>query len=442
MMSEDDDRWDELLRWAAKSRQLFIKKLARNDCSWADDPSKHQSGFYVPSEIRLSGFFPELKNVNLDKPHIFESPLPTFWPTSGEIKQSNLKHYSNKGSEMHCTGVPKEAFADLTPASLLVGGVLKEPVSGYIWHWFFTVDSASDLAARIETSLDVGVGFLCRLFEPSAFAGEGDDEVSRLVAEIEQAMRSGSLAAFISAVGRMPTPEALAHQARCRYMASSGAGSLDPFALKNPGDALMEISRDIEFSLYKAAEMRFRAAEVIRIVTSGDDVVSTVVRNFGHLDALFLSASQQRKSRAGRSFENHIAKMLGDGNIAFEEQAVTGGRRPDFVLPDLAMLNNKERGADDALILSAKTTLRERWKQLALEKFRCGLFLATVDDRVSSSAIDDMNHQGIQLVVPESLKMAKEACYAKKSNVISFRDFFDDEVKRKRAHLICLPAAG
>lgn len=104
------------------------------------------------------------------------------------------------------------------------------------------------------------------------------------------------------------------------------------------------------------------------------------------------------------------------------------------------MLESAERKYDDALIFSAKTTLRERWKQLALEKFRCDLFLATVDDRVSSTAIDDMNRQGIQLVVPESLKNAKETCYSKKSNVISFRDFFDDEVAQKRAHLICLRA--
>ncbi|KAA3655571.1 MAG: EcoRII [Proteobacteria bacterium] len=435
-MVETDDLWDELLRWAAKSQQLFVKKLARNDCSWADDPGKHQNGFYVPSEIRESGFFPELKNVNPEKSHIFESSLPTVWPATGEVKRSNLKHYSNKGSEMHCTGVPKEAFADLTPASLLVGGVLKEPLSGYIWHWFFTVDSGSDLAARIETSLDVGVSFLSGLFEPSILEGEGADELARLVAEIEEAMRSDTLADFIAAAGLMPTPEALAIQAQSRYMTKSGARSLDPFAIDSPGDALMEISRDIEFSLYKTAEMRFRAAEVIKIVSSGDDVVSTVVRNFGRLDALFLSASQQRKSRAGRSFENHIAKMLGDGRIAFEEQVVTGGRRPDFVLPDLATLNNHERGSDDVLILSAKTTLRERWKQLALEKFRCGLFLATVDDRVSASAIDDMSTQGIHLVVPESLKKAKEACYAKKSNVISFREFFDDELAQKRAHLI------
>ena len=156
------------------------------------------------------------------------------------------------------------------------------------------------------------------------------------------------------------------------------------------------------------------------------------MRGFPDLDATFLSASQHRKSRAGRSFEQHISRLLRDGRIAFEEQAITGGRRPDFVLPSLVVLKAKKRKFEDAVVLSAKTTLRERWKQVTMEKFNCALFLATVDDRVSSAAIDDMNNHGIHLVVPESLKKSKETCYNGKANVITFREFFDEEISLKR----------
>ncbi|MHB1291863.1 MAG: type II restriction endonuclease [Sulfuricella sp.] len=98
----------------------------------------------------------------------------------------------------------------------------------------------------------------------------------------------------------------------------------------------------------------------------------------------------------------------------------------------LVVLKAKKRKFDEAMILSLKTTLRERWKQGAMEKFNCALFLATVDDRVSSAAIDDMNNQGIHLVVPESLKKSKETCYNGKINVITFREFFDEEISSKR----------
>ena len=103
-----------------------------------------------------------------------------------------------------------------------------------------------------------------------------------------------------------------------------------------------------------------------------------------------------------------------------------GGRRPDFVLPDVAALNDPQR--TDALILSLKTTLRERWKQLGLERRHGDVFLATVDDRVSTPAIEEMARNGIVLVVPESLKKSKEAVYADCVHVITFRQFFDQRV--------------
>ena len=84
-----------------------------------------RAGFYVPASIQESHFFPELKNTNPEKPHIYDALIHTFWPASGELRESALKHYSNKGTEYHCTRIPKDQFADLSPASLLIGGLLR-----------------------------------------------------------------------------------------------------------------------------------------------------------------------------------------------------------------------------------------------------------------------------------------------------------------------------
>ncbi|MBZ0105045.1 MAG: hypothetical protein K8H84_05400 [Sulfuricella denitrificans] len=427
------NQWSDIQEWVGKSRQLLIKKLSRNDCGWADGSKNgHQNGVYIPRAIRESDFFPQLKNINQDKPHIFESQFKTLWPATGEIKLSNLKHYSNKGTEMHFTGVPKGEFAGLTPASLMIGGTLREPDDD-IHHWFMIVDSASEEVELLEAMFDLGAEFHYGLFDPADALKIQKDETEQLVDELSVALKMGSLAAFIASVSKMPAPETLAAEAQRVFLQQHHLGDLSPYKMPNPGDAIMKISRDIEYSLYKRAERRYRAAEVIRIITSGGaDIVSSVVRGFPDLDATFLSASQHRKSRAGRSFEQHISRLLRDGWIAFEEQAVTGGRRPDFVLPSLVVLKTKKRKFEEAMVLSAKTTLRERWKQVVMEKFNCALFLATVDDRVSSAAIDDMNNQGIHLVVPESLKKSKETCYNGKINVITFREFFDEEVSSKR----------
>jgi hypothetical protein len=428
-----DSQWGIIQEWINKSRQLLIKKLSRNDCSWADSSENgHQNGLYIPREVRESNFFPQLKNINPNKTHIYEANFKTLWPATGEVKQSRLAHYSNKGPELHFTRVPKSEFSGLTPASLLLGGVLNEPIDD-IHLWFVIVDSATEEAEQLEAIFDLGTDFHYGLYDPKSALQIDKDETEQLIDELTSALKRGGLADFIQTASKMPTPEALATDAQNAFLQQNHLPDLNPYRIPNPGDAIMKISRDFEYSLYKRAERRFRAAEVIRIVTSGGaDIVSAVVRGFSDLDRTFLSASQFRKSRAGRSFERHVSRLLLDGQISFQEQAVTGGRRPDFVLPSLEMLNTKKRTFEDAMILSLKTTLRERWKQVAMEKFNCALLLATVDDRVSSAAIDDMSSQGIHLVVPESLKKSKDTCYNAKRNVITFRDFFDEEILVKR----------
>lgn len=305
------------------------------------------------------------------------------------------------------------------------------------------LDSALEEAELLESTLELDADFHFGIFDPSRLQSSRLDDAERLIEEIKRALLDGSLPAFMASVLVLPKPEEIAAEARAVFLAETSLQQLNPYELAHPGDAIMRISRDIEYSLYKRAELRRRATEVVRILAGGDaDLVTSVVRGFPALDATFLSASQQRKNRAGLSFESHIAAIMRAGHIRFEAQAVTGGRRPDFVLPSVAELNKGEaRAFDAAMVLSLKTTLRERWKQVSMEKFNSALFLATVDDRVTSAAINDMNGQGICLVVPESLKQSKETCYPGNGNVISFRDFFDEEVARRRPFLL-LPLAS
>lgn len=423
--------WHEISDWIGRSQQILIKKLSRNDCSWADDPGKHQAGFYVPASIQQSGFLPELSNTNPDKPHILDALYTTFWPASGELKESALKHYTNKGTEFHCTRVPKEQFAGLSPASLLVGGKLATPV-GAASHWFVVVDSTSQEAEILETVFSLDADFHFGLFSPEILASAMSEE-EKLIAELNEALRAGTLDKYV-AKQRMPDPAELARQAQEIWLRESGTSRMSPFEMPAPGDVVMRISRDLEFKLYKQAELRQRASQMAGILLQGGDVVASLVRGFGALDQLFLSAAQTRKSRAGLSFEHHVKRLLVDGRIKHEAQVAFGARRPDFVLPDVASLNDKKK--TEALILSLKTTLRERWKQLGLERKHGAVFLATVDDRVSTPAIEEMARNDIVLVVPESLKKSKEAVYESEEKVITFRQFFDDEVKAKRPSLI------
>ena len=377
-------------------------------------------------------FLPRVSARRSDKPHILDANVQTLWLRSGEIKESRLVHYTNKGSEVQFTGVPKEAFSGLNPASLLVMGRVERDYDN-VDYWCVVLDSQSDDANWIETLYDLGTDFHARVFLTANPAAREAQQLSALQTELGAALSSGSLSRFIASAA-MPAPHVLAHLAQEEWKQTYHQQTLDPFKLAEPGDALMQISRDLEFGIFKRFEMRHRAAEVIQLLArqEAQDLASAVVRCFPQLSQIFLSASQVRRSRAGRSFEYHIATMLTDGGIRHQSQTLNGRQRPDFVLPSLERVLAATGIEDEAMILSAKTTLRERWKQVSLEQVKSAFFLATVDDRVSGDAIDAMASEDIVLVVPESLKHSNETAYATRNNVITFRDFFVREIREKR----------
>lgn len=430
--------WWKIQSLAGDSEELFVKKLARNDTSWADDSGKHQAGFYIPRPIREEGFFPPLLADNPQKPHIFHAECAVLWPQTGEVTASHMRHFSNKGSEAHFTGLPKSLFQDLTPASLLLVGRLTRSVAGSNF-WIVVLDSASEEAELLETVLDLEAGFHYGRFEPARFEDASRlarDETWELIDRLQTAIAKGTLPDLLARYAVIPDPASIAATAREEWLRNNGLAALDPWVIPNPGDAIMEISRDIEFRHYKQHELRRRAAELVALLIESGDLVTTVVKRFPEIDRIFLSASQQRKTRAGRSFEHHIAASLKAGRIQFVEQAVTGGRRPDFVMPTLDVLRSKKRSHGDAIVMAAKTTLRERWKQVASERLNCDVFLATVDDRVAPTSIREMAESGIRLVVPESLKTSDEAHYKGQPNVLSFREFFDRTIREERPFLM------
>lgn len=432
--------WWKIQTLVAESEELFVKKLSRNDTSWADDSKKHQAGFYIPQEIREAGFFPSLVADNPEKPHILHKQCNVLWPQTGESTASHMRHFTNKGTETHFTVLPRTLFRDLTPASLLIAGRFINPTAD-CHYWIVVLDSASEEAELLETVLDLKASFHSGRFSRSRFEDASRlarDETEDLIERLQKAIKTGALATLLAEYASLPDPTTIASAARDEWLRNHGFKDLDPWMIEAPGDAIMEISRDIEYRLYKRYEIRRRAAELVALLSETGDLATAVVRQFSDIDRIFLSASQQRKSRAGRSFEHHIGGTLRGGRIRFVEQAVTGGRRPDFVMPDLPTLRSKKRLQTGALVLAAKTTLRERWKQVSSERFNCDVFLATVDDRVAPSSIGEMANAGIRLVVPEALKTSKEAHYKDQANVMSFRDFFDNEIKRTRPFLISI----
>jgi hypothetical protein len=149
-------------------------------------------------------------------------------------------------------------------------------------------------------------------------------------------------------------------------------------------------------------------------------VLQVVGDHFQALDKFFLGLTQGRRARAGKAFEFVIKDLIGRLGYPFTPQAVINGQ-PDFLMPSE---EHFRRHAMDAIILTAKRTLRERWRQIVTEGTRgLGFFLATIDEKIASRDLEEMNRARIYIVVPSRVKGVR-ADYERAPNVISFEHFF------------------
>lgn len=430
---------DLLAKLIESSDQVLIKRLSNNDRDWARMPDKHQNGVYIPHEERDGGFFPSLHpkaRVDPTKPEIRERFVTTTWQQVGGLeKKSRLVHYTSKGQETHLTRLPSEAFARLAPASFLVMGRIRSgDVVGYAC---LTIDSSSDECSLLRSHFELESDFAIGTFRPDEIQDRNRELFLDFADRVISAWFNGRIAEFARSYATMPSPIELAQKARDKFLLREGLGGLNPFSMSAPGDALREISRDIEWNLFREFQRRERSVELIRSIlgdtrrsVSSRWLMRQFIERYWMIDALMLSASNQRRSRAGSSYELHIEAMLTGGCIPFEKQVMVESRkRPDFVLPSLNFLDSARSTETSGFILSAKTTLRERWKQVEREKGDRALYLATVDDSIASTAIKDMASFGVQLVVPESLMNAKETEYAGHPNVMSFKNFCEEIIR-------------
>ena len=76
----------------------------------------------------------------------------------------------------------------------------------------------------------------------------------------------------------------------------------------------------------------------------------------------------RRKSRAGKSLENHLSSIFTIADLQFEEQAVTeDNKKPDFLFPSSEAYHNILFPTDQLIFLGAKTTCKDRWRQVLNE---------------------------------------------------------------------------
>lgn len=159
------------------------------------------------------------------------------------------------------------------------------------------------------------------------------------------------------------------------------------------------------------------------------DAITWFVEEFQkHIYVLTLSNTQSRRSRAGKEFENILEMLMigagipldSQGNIGKQEFIDKGlGKQVDLVSPGVVeyMINKR-----NTVLISAKTTLRERWQEVPEEMGRTGareMFLATLDSTISTDVLNTLYEANIQVTTTKSIK---DNFYKTNSRILTFED--------------------
>jgi EcoRII C terminal len=186
--------------------------------------------------------------------------------------------------------------------------------------------------------------------------------------------------------GKMPKTDLFSTYAR------STVPDLDPVA--DPDAALL--------GWMEREEILFRTMEKHLL---GDQLRKGFVDDVDGFIAFSLSVQNRRKSRSGHALENHLEVIFTANRLRYERGVATEGKaKPDFLFP--GSREYKDPGYDAALltVLGAKTTCKDRWRQVLAEAKRIDhKHLLTLEAAISTHQTDQMQEHSLQLVIPRGL---------------------------------------
>lgn len=136
-----------------------------------------------------------------------------------------------------------------------------------------------------------------------------------------------------------------------------------------------------------------------------------------------LSVQNRRKSRAGAALESHLASIFDSCLIRYSRTEPTENKsKPDFLFPGIKEYRQADFPANSLTMLGAKTTCKDRWRQVLPEAARIeNKHLLTLEVAISKPQTDEMRAHKLQLVIPRSLH---ETYSAEQQNwLMNLRDF-------------------
>lgn len=175
-------------------------------------------------------------------------------------------------------------------------------------------------------------------------------------------------------------------------------------------------------------EALFRALERVEVQKRLDAGFETV-ENF---ISYSLSVQNRRKSRMGHALQNHLAALFDAHALLYNSQAKTErNNTPDFLFPSGVEYQDATFDASLLVMLGAKSTCKDRWRQVLTEADRIPQkHLCTLEAAISKEQTDEMKQRNLTLVLPERLHITYSP--SQRAELLTLTQFIE-EVKIKQA---------
>lgn len=353
---------NQAIQSVLSSQQAFCKFLSAND---SGATGAHQSGILV-SRSAANMLFKE----NLEDQNILKRTVEIRWQNDIST-QSSFTYYNSK-KELRITKFGR-GFPFLNPDQTGALFVFTKQSDDQYCGFFLETDD------DIEQFLD-------------AF-GLGPTETNRLIDATRigtEAREEIAIQEFIASLTEeFPLSDQMS--AAARNIQDTVHNHIE-YVQTNPDQKIIDWT-NMEYALFRAVE-HARYGE-------------TIARGFATVEEFVTMANMvlnRRKSRAGKSLEHHLAAIFDGNGINYSAQAVTeGNKKPDFMFPSQAAYRDFAFPADRLISLAAKTTCKDRWRQIINEADRLRdrpKYLCTLQQGISPAQMDEMQSENVILVVP------------------------------------------
>lgn len=386
---------DWIMEFAKPDNLWYVKRLSGND-TLAN--AAHQAGPYIPKSVIFEAL-PSLPTMTAANPRIGLDTFIDSHPDSRVVQAIWYNQLTRNEARITGWGGGSSALLDADSTGALAAFV------------FVGAGGAAD-----ASSLHVWV---CDGYEDEVI----EDRVGPVEPGRFAVWRAGSIVDLFAPSSNLASCRLSASEMPPEWLTKFPTGEaiirktveLRPLQNEEP-DARLLLRRGCEYEVFRSVEEAFELPHIVKGFTNIDDFVERA-----------LTILQRRKSRSGRSLELHAREILVEEGFRADRDfshspTSEGDKKPDFLFPCQADYQNADFPPARLRMLAAKTTLKDRWRQILNEANRVPRkHLLTLQEGVSENQFREMQDCNVQLVVPRGLIGKYPA--AVQPHLLTVRDF-------------------